>query len=52
MTLPAPDSSPLQPSTSDESSQALCVVSTVTGRGSDLQRADLRSCWGRRRTSP
>ena len=33
ITLPEPDSSPLQPSTKDENSHELCVVSTFTGRG-------------------
>ncbi len=33
MTLPEPESRPLQPMTSEENSQALCVVSTFTGRG-------------------
>ena len=35
MTLPAPDKSPPQPMHQRHNSQALCVVSTVTGRGSD-----------------
>ena len=39
MTLPLPDSRPLQPSTSEGSSQALCVVSTFTGPRQALQRA-------------
>ena len=41
MTLPLPESRPLQPSTSEESSQALWVVSTFTGRG---RLCSVRTC--------
>ena len=41
MTLPLPDSSPLQPSTSEGNSQALWVESTFTGRG---RLCSVRTC--------
>ncbi|CFV96904.1 Uncharacterised protein [Bordetella pertussis] len=43
-TLPEPDRMPLQPSTSEGMSHALCVVSTLTGRASDCSTRMLRSC--------
>src|SRR6266545_7519539 len=41
ITLPEPDSRPFAPSTSELSSQALCVVRTFTGPRQALQGADV-----------
>ena len=51
ITLPEPDNKPLQPSTSNEKSEALCVVSTFTGRGSAACGCAIRD-GGRCRSSP
>ena len=46
ITLPLPDRRPLQPSTSEENSQALWVVSTFTGRGRFCSVRMCISCCG------
>ncbi len=46
ITLPLPESNPLPPSTSEENSHALCVVSTLTGRGRFCSRRMCISCCG------
>ena len=44
ITLPEPDSTPLQPSTSELKSHELCVVSTLTGRARLWSSRICRSC--------
>ncbi len=45
MTLPLPDSRPLQPSTSELNSHALLVESTLIGRLRPCRLRIVLSCW-------